>query len=140
MQHRFAELVRNVFNQRAAPGHVQDLRATADAKRRQPGIENATAQFKLEGIALLVDAVIGFMTLAAIAVGIDVSASCQDQRIEHLQRRFPAMLARRNQERHAAGAAYRVEVVGRERIAIVDTAAVGGQADEWMRASRRHGR
>jgi hypothetical protein len=89
-------------------------------------------QRHLQRIALLVDGIVGFVAAALVVAGIDVSASGEDECVDDLQHRLPARLARGDQHRHAAGTAHRVQILRRQRVAIVGAAAVGRQADKRM--------
>jgi hypothetical protein len=138
VQDRFADLLRDVLDQRAALDDVEYLRAAADAQRRRARVDEPARDGQLQVIALVIDAVVQLVHASGIALRVDVAASGEHERIDHLERLLPVRFAGRDQQRDAAGAADRIDVLAGQAETAIGAAAVGAQADQG-RLSSRHG-
>ena len=79
-------LVRDVRDEVAPEGDVQELHAAADAEHGEVASERGTDERQLEAVALHGDAVVRLMAPPAVVRGIDVTTTREDERIDDGER------------------------------------------------------
>ena len=79
------EPVGQVLIERPAAGDVEDLHPAADAEQRDPALERASRQRDLEVVTVGIGPDRLRMRLRAVALGVDVGAASQHQRVETVE-------------------------------------------------------
>src|SRR5581483_4882418 len=103
---------RQILDEGAAEGHVQDLHPATDGEGRHADPVGLEEQLDLEGVAVGLYAVDLRIRLLAVASGIDVAAAAEQQAVDPgEQLRRGGGLAGQQQDGSRAGAPERVEVV-----------------------------
>ncbi len=80
-----AEPVGQMLVERPAAGDVEDLHPAADAEQRDATLQRASRQRDLEAVAVRIGPDGLRMRLGAVALGIDVGAASQDQRVDAIE-------------------------------------------------------
>ena len=128
-----ADVVGQVLAQRPAAGDVEHLHAAAHAEEGHPALERAARQRELEGVALGQHGRRLGVALGAVALGLDVGAAGEDERVDEVEQRV-GVLRRAptgcEQQRHAAGARDVIEVRAREQRDLVVPGAAPARALE----------
>ena len=138
------DLLGQVLDQVAAAQHVQELEAAADRERRQVALERGLEEAQLARIAVGLRRIGSRVPVGAVVRRIDVDAAGEHDPVEHVERLLDRVLARRHDERAAAGLLDRLDVVERHECrrqlpcAPARGLGVGGDADDRA-AVARHG-
>ena len=108
------DLLGQVLDEVAATEDVQQLEAAADRERRQVALERRLEQAQLAGVAVRLRGIGRRVPVGAVVGRVDVDAAREDDPVEHVERLLDGVLARRHDERAAAGLLDRVDVVERD--------------------------
>ena len=100
-------LDRDVLDERAAEGDVEDLDAAAHAEDGQPAVERALGELELEGVAERLGRRQVLGRLLAVARGIDVAASAEEDPVAGIQRIFEVPVHARKPQPDAARQGHR---------------------------------
>ena len=113
-----AEPVGQVLVERPAAGDVEDLHPAADTEQRHPTLERSLREGDLEPVAVGVAPDRFGVGLRALALGVDVGAPSQDERVEtveELSRVLGRTAVGRQHRHHPAGAVDRPGVGERQQ-------------------------
>ena len=90
------EPVGQVLVEGSAAGDVQDLHPTADAEQRDPALERLPRQRDLEVVTIGIGPDGLRMRLSPLALGVDVGAASEHQRVETIEQLAGSSVARRS--------------------------------------------
>ena len=108
-----SDFLRQVLHEVAAAEDVQQLEPAADRERRKIALEGCLEQSELAGVAVRLRWIGRRMALGSVHDGVDIDAAREDDPVQHVQGLLDAVLARRYDERPAAGALDGFDVVER---------------------------
>jgi hypothetical protein len=131
MQHRLANHVGQVCDQRTTERDVEHLHAPADGEHRKPFAgDGRPHEAQLEAVALPTDGVVLPMVVPAIVAGVDVAATGKDQPVDAVEHAVDVG-ERGEEDRHAPRRGDRLDVRAGHREAGAPRAGsrVGGDAD-----------